>query len=148
MSEHLFLFISWLCGLLLVYYVSIDFMKIVLLDRKIKIITKTACLKKNLKFAELDRQKSYSEYVNNKEKNNNWRSEAKNFYLICYEQKKNAYQSCFEEIQFKKKLIERAKRKEKQMRMLEFLLSQVINKIKQQNFDIDLNFDKAIENII
>lgn len=149
MNHKIFLFIGFIGALFAIYYPFISYLKGILAARRLFIINSTASLKKNLQFAELDKSKSYESYLEDKDKSEDWLTEAQKSYLVYYQNKKKIHESCVaEEIEKKNQSII-AKEREKKIKLLYMSMDMMKAKVKSDSKSISLTVDfvKWIENL-
>lgn len=147
MSTNIFLFISFAGAVVVLFLCLKGTMKECLYERRKSILSVTTSLKKDLKFAELDREKSYNEYLSDKEKNTDWQTEAKDLYMTCYDHKKRMYESFIYEENRKRELLLLAKSREKKIKALKQAVSRVKKLIKEKNISFSSDFESRIKRI-
>ncbi|WP_342261797.1 hypothetical protein [Alphaproteobacteria bacterium endosymbiont of Tiliacea citrago] len=146
MSVNLFLFFSFIFACLILFFSFKDLFFAALKSRRELIISSTVSLKKDLKFVELDREKSYKEYLVDKHKTEDWQEEAEYAYLSCYTQKHLAYKAFINDEKNKIMLMKKNKEKDSEIIALEFLIESLSKKAASENFQLNIDFAQLIKN--
>lgn len=147
MSENVFLLCSFIGAIIVVFFASRNFLSDVLSSRKLEIINKTVSLKKDLKFAELDKKKAHQEYSKAQEKNRDWMKEARIAYTSCYEHHCRIHKDFLNEEKDRLNSMKNAKKKEERVKLLGVVIDAIKEEITIKNFQLNLDLEGLLKKI-